>query len=73
MTEREIKRNLNRPVRFTNPKLYAEGKLYKLTGATIRRGDEGFYYQAELLDMTTENSVLIVRLEEIEEVPDDQP
>lgn len=67
MTEREIKRNLNRPVRFTNPKLYAHNKPYLLTGATIRLGDNGFYYQAELKDMTTKNSVIICRLDEIEE------
>lgn len=68
MTEREIKRNLNRPVRFTNPKLYAENKEYLLTGATIRLGEHGYFYQAELTDMSTKNSVIICRLEEIGEV-----
>lgn len=68
MTEREIKRNLNRPVRFTNPKLYAVDKPYLLTGATIRLGEKGYFYQAELNDMTTGNSVIICRLDEIEEV-----
>ena len=66
MTEREIKRSLNKPVRFTNPKLYIEGATYILTGAVIRLGADGFYYQAELTDPTTKNSVIICRLEEIE-------
>ena len=66
MTEREIKRNLNKPVRFTNRKLYLEDVTYILTGAVIRLGADGFYYQAELTDPTTKSSVIICRLEEIE-------
>lgn len=66
MTEREIKRSLNKPVRFTNRKLYIEGVTYILTGAVIRLGVDGFYYQAELTDPTTKNSVIYCRLEEIE-------
>jgi len=67
MTAWEIKRNLNRPVRFTNPRLYSEGREYLLTGATIRLGERGYFYQAELTDMNTKNSVIICRLDEIEE------
>lgn len=66
MKENEIKRNLNRPVRFTNPRHYIEGAEYILTGATIRKGEDGYFYQAELTDPTTKNSVMIVRLDEIE-------
>lgn len=66
MKETEIKRSLNRLVRFTNKKLYIEGVTYILTGAVIRLGADGFYYQAELTDPTTENSVIYCRLEEIE-------
>ncbi len=66
MRGNEIKRSLNRPVRFTNPKLYIEGARYILTGAVIRLGAEGFFYQAELTDTTTKNSVIYCRLEEIE-------
>lgn len=66
MTDREIKRNLGKQVRLTSNKLYAEGDVYLLTGAIIRRGDEGFYYQAELQDPSHLNSVVVVRLEEIE-------
>lgn len=66
MKENEIKRSLNRPVRFTNPRHYIEGAEYILTGATIRKGEDGYFYQAELTDPTTKNSVMIVRLDEIE-------
>lgn len=68
MRPEQIKANLNRPVRFTNPKLYIENAEYILTGAVFRLGKQGFYYQAELTDRTTKNSVLIVGLDEIEEV-----
>ena len=66
MTERDIKKALGRRVRFTNPKLYIEGAEYILSGAVIRRGDNGFYYQAELTDLKCKNSVLYCRLDEIE-------
>lgn len=68
MRPEQIKPNLNRPVRFTNPRLYIENAEYILTGATIRKGEKGFFYQAELTDPTTKNSVMIVGLDEIEEV-----
>ena len=67
MTEYEIKRNLNKKVRFSNARLYVEKAEYILTGAIIRRGDKGFYYQAELQDIHNENSILICKLDEIEE------
>lgn len=71
MRPEQIKANLNRPVRFTNPRLYIENAEYILTGAVFRLGKQGFYYQAELTDRTTKNSVLIVGLDEIEEVKAD--
>lgn len=66
--ETEIKRSLNKPVRFTNRKLYIEGATYILTGAVFRRDKKTgeFYYQAELTDPTTKNSVIYCRLNEIE-------
>lgn len=68
MQPSEIRAALNLPVRFTNPKLYVEGAEYILTGAVFRRDRRTgeFYYQAELTDPTTENSVIICRLEEID-------
>lgn len=71
MRPEQIKANLNRPVRFTNPKLYIENAEYILTGAVFRLGKQGFYYQAELTDRTTKNSVMYVSLDEIEEVKAD--
>lgn len=71
MRPEQIKSNLNRPVRFTNPRLYIENAEYILTGAVFRLGKQGFYYQAELTDRTTKNSVIIVGLDEIEEVKAD--
>lgn len=68
MKPNEIRENLNRPVRFTNPKLYIEGAEYILTGAVFRRDPRTgeFYYQAELTDRTTKHSVIYCRLGEIE-------
>lgn len=71
MRPEQIKANLNRPVRFTNPRLYIEGAEYILTGATIRKGEDGYFYQAELTDRKCKNSVMIVGLDEIEEVKTD--
>ena len=68
MRPEQIKANLNRPVRFTNPRLYIENAEYILTGAIFRKGKDGYFYQAELTDRTTKNSMLIVGLDEIEEV-----
>ena len=64
----EIKRYLNRPVRFTNPKIYIENAEYILSGAVFRLGERGYYYQAELTDLTTKNSVMYCSLDDIEGV-----
>ena len=71
MKPEEIRQNLNKPIRFTDPKLYIENAEYILTGAIFRLGEQGFYYQAELTDRKCKNSVLIVGLDEIEEVKTD--
>lgn len=65
MNEREIKRNLNKRVKFTNRRLFVENADYILVGATIRRNDEGFFYQAILQDVNNGNSVVVCKLEEI--------
>lgn len=44
MRPEQIKANLNRPVRFTNPRRYIENAEYILTGAVFRLGSQGFYY-----------------------------
>lgn len=68
MKETEIKRSLNKPVRFTNPKLYIDGAEYVLTGAVFRRDKKTgeFFYQAELTDRNVKHSVIYCGLNEIE-------
>lgn len=66
MTPADIKRNLNKPVIFHETR-YGHDRKYILTGATIRRGEDGLYYQAELTDVTFNRSIVICRLDEIKE------
>ena len=66
MKPEEIRANLNKRVRFTDPKLYVENAEYILTGAIFRLGEQGFYYQAELTDAKHKHSLLICELEKIE-------
>ena len=65
MKPEEIKKNLNKRVHFKSEKLGLDTD-YILTGAIFRRGQNGFYYQAELQDLNQERSVLICSLDEIE-------
>lgn len=64
MDIKDVKKNLNKPVRYKNQRLYIDTD-YILNGCTLRLDSKGFYYQAELLDIVTRNSVIICRLEEI--------
>lgn len=45
-----------------------KNQKYTLVGCTIRRGEQGFYYQAEIQDTAQPKSVMICRLEDLEEV-----
>jgi hypothetical protein len=67
MKATDIKRNLNKPVIFREHR-YGNEHKYILTGATIRLGQDGFYYQAEITDTTHNKSVVICGLDKIEEV-----
>ncbi len=58
----EVKRNLNRIVVYKDVP-----DTYRLTACILRRGEKGIFYQAELQDVKAKNSVLICRLEDIEE------
>lgn len=60
MDIRDVKKNLNRKVRY-------QGGGYVLTGCIIRRSDKTgkFFYQAELTDSVTQNSLVFCRLEEV--------
>lgn len=53
----DVKRNMNKLV------LYG-GNQYLLTGCILRRGEDGFYYQAELYEQQA-RAVLMCRLEDI--------
>lgn len=63
MKAEEIRANLNKRVRYQSSKARIDSE-YLLTGAIFRRGDKGFYYQAELLDKNT-NSIVICSLDDI--------
>lgn len=67
MKTTDIKRNLNKSVIFRESR-YGNEHKYILTGATIRLGQDGFYYQAEITDVTHNKSVVICGLDKIEEV-----
>lgn len=62
MNDTDIKKSLNRPVRFKGEDRYI------LTGGIIRKDEKTneFYYQAELLDTRTENSKVYARLKDVE-------
>lgn len=65
MKAEEIKANLNRRVRYRSVRTGVNAE-YLLTGAIFRRGENGFYYQAELTDLKTNKSILICSLNDIE-------
>lgn len=58
----EAKANLNKRVHFTARDVDAD---YIFTGCTIRKNENGFYYQAELQDLNNNRSILICRLEDV--------
>ena len=62
MTLQNVKMNMNRKVRF-------KGGDYKLVGCMFRQNEKtgAFYYQAELLDLQNGKSVVICKLDEVEE------
>lgn len=62
MNDTDIKKSLNRPVRFKGEDRYI------LTGGIIRKNKKTneFYYQAELIGTRTGNSVVYARLKDVE-------
>lgn len=66
MTIEQVKQNINKTVLFSNPRLHLENEKYTLVGCIIRRGEQGFFYQAELQDINQPKSIIACRLEEIE-------
>lgn len=66
MTEKDIKANLNKKVEYNNP-IYGRRCGYILTGAIIRKGENGYFYQAELTEEKT-GSIIYAKLEDIEAI-----
>ena len=62
MSITQVKRCLNRRVRFSD-----NTTIFIFKACILKLGPNGYYYTAELYDKRT-NSMLICRLEEIEEV-----
>lgn len=68
MKPEDIRKNLNKPVKYKNERLYIDG-IFVLTGGIFRKKDNGnCYYQAELTDRHNANSVIICNMEDITEV-----
>lgn len=64
MTLEQVKRNMNRQVQYL-----PLNNRYLLTACVLRINAKGdFFYQAELQDLSSTRSVLICKLEDIQEV-----
>lgn len=59
MTQSDIRKTLNKKVLY-------KGSEYLFTAAIIRKKENTEFYQAELLDLRSGNSVIICKLEEVE-------
>ena len=68
MTIEQVKQNLNKTVLFSNPKLYLENEKYILVGCIIRRGEQGFFYQAELQDINQPKSISFVAWRRLKQI-----
>lgn len=58
----EVKRQLNKPVRYETA---GGDREYLLTGCILRKNDKGYFYQAELQDIANQKSILICRLDDV--------
>ncbi len=68
MKLQDVKSSLNCRVHRNSPSGYGTAD-YIFTGCTIRRNNNGFFYDAELQDLNNSRSITICRLEEIELIP----
>ncbi len=59
----EVKRNLNKIVSYKD-----NAEIYRLTACILRKNENGFFYQAELLDTRHGRSLVICKLDEVEVV-----
>jgi hypothetical protein len=70
LTFQDAARNLNKKVRFKDPKIYLEGE-YMLTGIVVRKNTCGVFMQAELLQ--SGNSLIYAGLNQIYAVEESIP
>ena len=59
----EAKANLNKRVHYSARDVDAD---FIFTGCTIRKNENGFFYQAELQDLNNNRSIMICRLEDVQ-------
>lgn len=65
----EVKRAMNRKVLY-QPAGKETGTPYILTGCILRRRKDGsFFYQVEIMDIATRNSVIICSLDDVQKMP----
>ncbi len=65
----EVKRAMNGKVLY-QPTGKETGIPYILTGCILRRRKDGsFFYQAEIMDIATKNSVIICSLDDVQKMP----
>ncbi len=64
-----VKYCLGKRVKVFEPQHCLNGVDFILTGCTIRKSADGkFFYQAEVKDLKAKSSVIICRLDDIEEI-----
>lgn len=71
MTAKKAIELMNLQVVCINKRLLTQETVYVLDGLTLRKNENGYFYQAILRDIKNGNSLLVCRLEEIAEVKHD--
>ena len=62
MEIKQVKINLNKMVVYKGTK-----DRYKLTACILRKGEKGYFYQAELQDVKSGKSIIYCKLDDLEE------
>lgn len=68
MEVESVPRNINRIVKYNNPAHFIINKEFLFAAYTIRKVKGKIFRQAELQDLMSQRSILIVNLEEVEEI-----
>lgn len=62
----EVKKNMNRIVKFSSPKQHIKNGSYILTACILKQSDNGeYYYLAELTDVNQKKNVVITSLDDV--------